>query len=269
MGPQDVGFVLVADVRHVPRLYAQDGVRGVEEPRVRLREADVVRVDDGLDESRRPVATSTASADPSELETATSRSPRARSAARPSGTPGSTVWFHSAPRHGRPSARWPGSGPPRIAVRPGRPGWSPPPHVPNHFLQVEAADGWRAEYRPVCDRVGAPRARRASTSQTRLSSQAMPAARSQVPSRARSGPTSVPPMSRDGFESRGDTVTVVIRGCSLSRATRSWKPSTLSASRRRRGISRRRHGIRAPSWMRGRLQGRHRHDIEIVVRRKR
>ena len=26
--------------------------------------------------------------------------------------------------------------------------------------------------------------------------------------------------------SRGDTVTVVIRGCSLSRATRSWKPST-------------------------------------------
>ena len=51
-------------------------------------------------QSRRPVATSTASADPSELETATSRSPRARSAARPSGTPGST-WFHTG------TAAWP------------------------------------------------------------------------------------------------------------------------------------------------------------------
>src|SRR3954469_16482936 len=49
VGAEDVGLVQVADVRHVARLHANDGAGGVEEPRIRLGEADVVRVDDGLE----------------------------------------------------------------------------------------------------------------------------------------------------------------------------------------------------------------------------
>ena len=106
-------------------------------------------------QSRRPVATSTASADPSELETATSRSPRARSAARPSGTPGST-WFHTG------TAAWPAaSAVARIRStadcrRAGSPGRSPQMWRIN-FLQVEAADAWSTDHGLPTQGVGPPR----------------------------------------------------------------------------------------------------------------
>ena len=155
MGAQDVGFVLVADVRHVPRLHAEHGAGGVEEPRVRLREPHVVRVDDGLE----PVAQAgrhehrlRGSIRVGDGDQPKPPRPQRRQAFRHAGQ-------HLVPhRHrGMAGGQRGGQDPIHRGLQEGRVARPVPPDVPNQLLQVEAADARSTDHGLPTYGVGPPR----------------------------------------------------------------------------------------------------------------